>query len=120
MKSQKLEQSVIAFRCAIPTLQSLADTENRYMGTHGEASRGERLVMAVETGIIPISMAVTISRSDDAGVHQALRRCPALPGVVMALIALAVQPMLLSMPETQSGRPGTFALTEAVIGHVTK
>lgn len=35
---------------------------------HGE----ERLVAAVETGLIPISMAVDISRSDDAGIQQAL------------------------------------------------
>jgi ParB family transcriptional regulator, chromosome partitioning protein len=32
----------------------------------------ERLVSAVETGLIPISLAVTIARSDDAGVQQAL------------------------------------------------
>lgn len=35
---------------------------------HGE----ERLVAAVETGLIPISLAVTISRSDDAGIQTAL------------------------------------------------
>lgn len=39
----------------------------------GLLERGEeRLVAAVERGIVPISMAVTISRSDDAGVQQAL------------------------------------------------
>jgi len=35
---------------------------------HGE----ERLVGAVETGLIPISLAVTIARSDDAGIQDAL------------------------------------------------
>lgn len=32
----------------------------------------ERLVAAVETGLIPISLAVTIARSDDAGIQEAL------------------------------------------------
>jgi ParB family chromosome partitioning protein len=32
----------------------------------------ERLITAVENGIIPLSLAVTIARSDDAGVQQAL------------------------------------------------
>lgn len=32
----------------------------------------ERLIRAVEAGLIPLSMAVTIARSDDAGVQQAL------------------------------------------------
>lgn len=35
---------------------------------HGE----ERLVAAVETGLVPISLAVTIARSDDAGIQAAL------------------------------------------------
>jgi ParB family chromosome partitioning protein len=35
---------------------------------HGE----ERLVAAVEAGLIPVSLAVTIARSDDAGVQEAL------------------------------------------------
>lgn len=35
---------------------------------HGE----ERLLAAVEKGIIPISLAVTISRSDDTGIQEAL------------------------------------------------
>lgn len=39
----------------------------------GLLERGEeRLVAAVGRGIIPVSMAVTISRSDDAGIQQAL------------------------------------------------
>lgn len=32
----------------------------------------ERLVAAVETGLIPVSLAVTIARSDDAGIQEAL------------------------------------------------
>lgn len=32
----------------------------------------ERLLSAVETGLIPVSLAVTISRSDDAGIQTAL------------------------------------------------
>lgn len=32
----------------------------------------ERLVAAVESGLIPISLAVTIARSDDAGIQEAL------------------------------------------------
>jgi ParB family chromosome partitioning protein len=39
---------------------------------HGE----ERLVAAVETGLIPIYLAVTIARSDDAGIHRALAGRP--------------------------------------------
>lgn len=35
---------------------------------HGE----ERLVAAVETGLVPISLAVTIARSDDTGIQEAL------------------------------------------------
>ncbi|KRG71385.1 plasmid stablization protein ParB [Stenotrophomonas terrae] len=35
---------------------------------HGE----ERLISAVETGLIPVSLAVVISRSDDAGIQAAL------------------------------------------------
>jgi len=39
----------------------------------GLLERGEdRLVSAVETGLIPISMAVEIARSDDAGIQNAL------------------------------------------------
>ncbi|WP_233842204.1 plasmid partitioning protein RepB C-terminal domain-containing protein [Dyella sp. 2HG41-7] len=39
----------------------------------GLMERGEeRLIAAVEKGLIPISLAVTISRSDDAGVQEAL------------------------------------------------
>jgi ParB family chromosome partitioning protein len=39
----------------------------------GLLERGEeRLVAAVETGLIPVSLATTIARSDDAGIQQAL------------------------------------------------
>jgi len=75
----------------------------------GLLERGEeRLVAAVERGIVPISMAVTISRSDDVGVQQALTEAY-MQGVVKGRKLSLLKKTLEQRPLRGKGEPASGA-----------
>ncbi|MBS1770556.1 MAG: ParB N-terminal domain-containing protein [Acidobacteria bacterium] len=71
----------------------------------GLLDRGEeRLVAAVETGIIPVSLAVDIARSDDAGVQEALAEAYTqgnLKGKKLAVVRRILQQRALRKKKTE-------------------